>query len=615
MLRRVILVALIAGSLAGTAAATPGPPNPANFQARTLDGTQNNVAHPNWGAVGSAYLRIAPASDDPSTVNARYVSNRVFNDLGQNLFSERGMSQYAWVWGQFTDHVFGLAQGGTTAANIAASATDPLERFRNDFGVIPFKPDARVGGETINTVSSYIDAWNVYGGTADRMDWLRNGSRDGNPTDNAPTLMLPGGYLPAAGARGDASSAPAMKVDGQLLSHPQDRRIAGDVRANENIALTAMQTLFAREHNRIVAEIRSTRFGKTLDDETVFQLARRVVGAEEQWITYTEFLPALGVYLPPYRGYKPNVDATVGNEFATVGYRAHSQVHGTFDISTDGLTAEQIAALEALGIDLSGDDVEIPLGLAFFNPDLLQTVGIDRLLEGLGTQRQYKNDEQMDETLRSVLFQVPGTAINPADCFIFNPTPPAPQCFVGTVDLGAIDIQRARDHRIPRYNALRQAFGLPRVTSFTRITGEPTDSLQTLTIDSTNILDFVALYDERGRPVPLGDEENAVLGIRRTTLASRLKALYGTPDNCDAFVCMQAERHLWGSDLGPLQWTMWVRQFTALRDGDRFFYENDRIALNFIKARFGVDYRVGLARLIRLNTDANVRRNLFFASD
>ena len=60
---------------------------------------------------------------------------------------------------------------------------------------------------------------------------------------------------------------------------------------------------------------------------------------------------------------------------------------------------------------------------------------------------------------------------------------------------------------------------------------------------------------------------------------------------------------------------MWVRQFTALRDGDRFFFENDRTALNFIKARFGVDFRVGLARVIRLNTDANVRRNLFFASD
>ena len=62
----------------------------------------------------------------------------------------------------------------------------------------------------------------------------------------------------------------------------------------------------------------------------------------------------------------------------------------------------------------------------------------------------------MDESLRSVLFQVPGTTADPASCFTFSPTPPAPECFTGVVDLGAIDVQRGRDHRMPKYNDLRR---------------------------------------------------------------------------------------------------------------------------------------------------------------
>ena len=78
------------------------------------------------------------------------------------------------------------------------------------------------------------------------------------------------------------------------------------MRANENIALTATHTLFAREHNRIVGPAA----GRASAPRSKFQIARRVVIAEQQYITYNEFLPALGVALPAYRGYNPNVNAT-----------------------------------------------------------------------------------------------------------------------------------------------------------------------------------------------------------------------------------------------------------------------------------------------------------------
>ena len=68
------------------------------------------------------------------------------------------------------------------------------------------------------------------------------------------------------------------------------------MRANENIALTATHTLFAREHNRIVSLLPSS-----LTEEQKFQIARRVVIAEQQYITYREFLPAVGVSPSPNR--------------------------------------------------------------------------------------------------------------------------------------------------------------------------------------------------------------------------------------------------------------------------------------------------------------------------
>src|SRR2546429_113770 len=77
-----------------------------------------------WGQVGTNYTRVGRANyaDGKNTQaggpNPRYTSNRVFNDVGQNIFSERNVSQWGWTWGQFMDHVFGLAQDGTESTPI-----------------------------------------------------------------------------------------------------------------------------------------------------------------------------------------------------------------------------------------------------------------------------------------------------------------------------------------------------------------------------------------------------------------------------------------------------------------------------------------------------------------
>jgi Animal haem peroxidase len=286
------LWAAAAASSSGRNGAGPqrGSGAPARVEWRSLDGSANNVAHPDWGRAGTPYVRAAPPTyaDGAGAMaggpSPRYISNRIFTDTGQNVFSEHRMSQWGWIWGQFLDHTFGLRDTRPgEPAPLAFDRTDPLERFRDDLGTIDFARTAVAPGtgaspaaprEQSNTIGSYIDAFAVYGGTRDRLEWLRAGPLDGDLSDNGAALLRPGGYLPRATARGDARSAPAMELTGALRGRPERAVVAGDIRANENIALTAVHTLFAREHNRIVALL-----PRTLSAEQRFQIARRVVGA------------------------------------------------------------------------------------------------------------------------------------------------------------------------------------------------------------------------------------------------------------------------------------------------------------------------------------------------
>ena len=622
---RPLIVALVGAVAFATIVATPAEAT-VPFEIQSLDGSGNNVANPNWGRVGNQYSRVAAAryadgrSQPVSGPNSRYISNRIHNDINQNIFSQRSVTQWGFTWGQFLDHTFGLRQEHSEPANIPFSAGDPLEDFTNTLGVVPFDRSAPAPGtgvnnprQQINTIGSYIAGHPVYGPDNTRLEWLRQGNVNGNMADNSGLLLLPSGYLPRANSRGNAATAPAMAVDGRLLSNPGAAMVAGDVRANENIALTATHTLFAREHNRIVNALA----GRGLSEEDKFQIARRIVIAEQQYITYNEFLPAMGVPIPAYSGYRNNINTDLSNEFATVGYRAHSMIHGELEMEAelDRYNQATLDALERAGVEMAvdGDEVEfaVPLNVAFFNPDIVPQLQLGPLLQGIGLEAEYNNDEQIDNQLRSVLFRVPVSG-NP-EC-LDGPT--LPECFNGVVDLGAIDIERGRDHGMPTYNQLRQAYGLPARTSFTQITGEPSASFPPGTgIDNPNSVEFTQLVDIFGVSFPLDAERDPVRAVRRSPLAARLQAIYGNVNNVDAFVGMLAEPHVAGSDMGELQRAIWAREFTRLRDGDRFFYGNQTAALDLIRSTYGIDYRRNLGDIIASNTDiprAELSSNVFF---
>src|SRR4030095_16396656 len=69
-------------------------------------------------------------------------------------------------------------------------------------------------------------------------------------------------------------NAPEMANDGGLQVKTF---VAGDDRAAENPVLTSLHTLFVREHNRICDSL----IGQGMrDDEQMYQIARKIVGAE-----------------------------------------------------------------------------------------------------------------------------------------------------------------------------------------------------------------------------------------------------------------------------------------------------------------------------------------------
>jgi hypothetical protein len=372
--------------------------------------------------------------------------------------------------------------------------------------------------------------------------------------------------------------------------------VAGEFRGNENIGLLATHTLLAREHNRIVGQLPDW-----LTEEQKFQISRRVVSATQQYITYEEFLPAMGVRLAPYRGYDPTVNASLGNEFATVGYRAHSMLRGDFtiDAAAGRYSQAQLDAWQAQGITVTrqGNRVRIvvPPERALFNPDLVEGLQLGPLLAGIGRQAEGANDDKIDNVVRSVqLFPCPS------------------DCAPATFDIAAIDVERGRDHGMPTYNDLRREYGLAPKASFKDITGETTESFPAdpeLTpgaeLDDPDSLDFTRLRDRRGNEIPLGSPQArtaATSGERRTSTAARLNAIYHDVSTVDAFVGMTAEPRVPGTEMGELQLAIWQRQFEDLRDGDRFFYRNDPV-LDTIRQRFGIDYRHDLGDLIALNTD------------
>jgi hypothetical protein len=536
---------------------------------RPIDEVGNNLANPTWGAApadqtgGAAIqlLRISPVAyadgirspSLPNNPSARLVSDLLSNQADPNnptvdiaTVDKQSLSDFGYAFGQFIDHDMDLTPDGGERFDIPVPAGDPIGPNPLPFTRSQFDPNTGSSDprQQINVITSYLDLSQVYGSSLTISNALRT-------FQGGLLKTSPGGLLPFDNTSYFTSAQIAalnMANDSQAV--PESALFAaGDRRANENIELTALQTLFVRNHNHIARELQVLH--PFWSDEQLFQEARKLNIAQYQAIVFNGWVPSvLGPRaLAAYQGYDSTVNASISTEFSTVGFRfGHSLLSS--NIERHGNNGQDIA-------DVNPNGAAIPLSQDFFDPYLLNPTGavdpltghtssnIGPILKGDADGDSQAMDTLAIEDVRNLLFGNGGQ---------------------GGQDLIARDIQRARDDGIGTYNQVRVAFGLPAVTSFAQITSN-------------------------------------------VTVQQELQQTYGSVDNIDPFMGGLAEDHVRGSDVGPLFQAIMVDQFSRLRNGDRFFYLNE----NFGPVELAIlGQGLTLAQVIEGNTVINnLQDNVF----
>jgi hypothetical protein len=195
----------------------------------------------------------------------------------------------------------------------------------------------------------------------------------------------------------------------------------------------------------------------------------------------------------------------------------------------------------ALRVGLAGS---MELKDAFFKPSWVQENGVDSLLVGAATGICNELDTEITDAVRNFLF-------GPPTAMMMH-------------DLAALNIQRGRDHGIPDYNTVREAYNLSRAGSFAEVTSD-------------------------------------------SALQAKLATVYTSVDEIDPWVGCLAEDHLPGCAVGELIKEILLDQFRRLRDCDGFWWETDK---TLTAADRSMVSRCSLGKIIRRNIASEHRSTI-----
>jgi len=489
---------------------------------RTADGSWNNLEDPKEGAAGTRFLRnvdlskTCPETDkdtllepNPREISRKLLTRPIGPDGQPEMVRAEFLNLLAAAWIQFMTHDW-VSHGDVDPKrfiHVPLEDGDPArDRYRQErlgIGATQRDPTRKPHGEpactsSINEVTHWWDGSQIYGSDKDTEKRVRSREM---------------GKL-------------KLRIDGTL---PLDTDVEDAAfRRNWWIGLTLLHTLFVLEHNAICDMLHDGY--PAWDDNRLFNVARLINAGLMAKIHSVEWTPAI----------LPNQTLEAG---------LNSNWYGLFTyLKPKAKTRETVAEVNIRNPELGGivgnpiNRHHSPFGLSEefvevyrLHSLLPETLEIwSRVHKGmvkkvaLPATRQHGSVELTKTYAMSDLFYSFGNQHPGA--LVLNNFPRFMQelSVAGNVflDMGTVDIMRARERGVPRYNEFRRQLGLTEIRSFDDLTDDPqvVTRLRSAYNDNVEDLDLlIGTLAENHRPTGFGFGET-VFQIFIVSASRRLQA-------------------------------------------------------------------------------------------
>jgi hypothetical protein len=526
-------------------------------QFRTADGSWNNLKDPKEGAAGTRFLSnvrlstIQPETlrklltPDPRKVSLELLARPDGDDGQPEVTTVQFLNLLAASWIQFMNHDW--VSHGDVAPNDFITVTlrkdDPARAryLQNELKISTTQPDpTRRGPEEpaatsfINEVTHWWDGSQIYGSDQATQNRLRSfdmGKMEFGDDGLLPVVLVPEVVEPdAKAAEPDTNAAEpdtnAAEPDTKAAEPGTKVEDAGFMR-NWWVGLTMLHTLFVREHNAICDMLHEAY--PSWDDNRLFNVARLINAALMAKIHSVEWTPAilpnqtletglnsnwyglLTYKLRKGKARKTLSDVNIRNpELGGIVGNPINRHHCAFGLSEEFVEVYRLHSLlpETLQLRRRGQNgvthVPFPATRQHGSVEITKKYAMSDLFYSFGNQQ-------------------PGALVLNNFPRFMQELSVAGKSFL---DMGTVDIVRARERGVPRYNDFRRQLGLNPINSFDDITDCPNLRKKLKSVYKNNVEDLdllIGTLAEGHRPTGFGFGET-VFQIFIVSASRRLQA-------------------------------------------------------------------------------------------